>query len=105
MPAVDTLSRLTHDSDSEVAQSAVLSLGIVGAGVCVGVGAYVWVCVRVRACVCGGVGVGVCVRVRACVCGCVCVRVCMQILSVRVCVRVCMQICECTCVCVRVWSI
>jgi len=32
MPAVDTLSRLTHDADSEVAQSAVLGLGIIGAG-------------------------------------------------------------------------
>lgn len=37
MPAVDTLSRLTHDTDSEVAQSAVLGLGIVGAGVWGGV--------------------------------------------------------------------
>uniref|UniRef100_A0A7S3QP44 26S proteasome non-ATPase regulatory subunit 2 homolog n=1 Tax=Dunaliella tertiolecta TaxID=3047 RepID=A0A7S3QP44_DUNTE len=32
MPAVDTLSRLTHDADSQVAQSAVLALGIIGAG-------------------------------------------------------------------------
>ncbi len=31
--AMDTLSRLSHDADSEVAQSAILALGIIGAGV------------------------------------------------------------------------
>lgn len=32
MTAVDTLGRLSHDTDSEVAQNAVLALGLVGAG-------------------------------------------------------------------------
>ena len=32
MAAMDTLGRLSHDADSEVAQSAVLALGLVGAG-------------------------------------------------------------------------
>ena len=31
--AMDTLSRLSHDADSEVAQAAVLGLGVLGAGV------------------------------------------------------------------------
>ena len=32
MMAVDTLGRLSHDADPEVAQNAVLALGLVGAG-------------------------------------------------------------------------
>ena len=32
LSVVDTLSRLTHDSNSDIAQSAILALGIVGAG-------------------------------------------------------------------------
>ncbi len=34
MTAMDTLSRLSHDADGEVAQAAVLGLGILGAGAC-----------------------------------------------------------------------
>jgi len=32
MPIMDTLSKLSHDSDPEVAQSAVIGLGLIGAG-------------------------------------------------------------------------
>lgn len=32
--AMDTLSRLSHDTDQEVAQAAVLALGVMGAGGC-----------------------------------------------------------------------
>ncbi len=32
MAAMDTLGRLSHDTDTEVAQSAILALGLVGAG-------------------------------------------------------------------------
>ena len=32
MTVMDTLGRLSHDADSEVAQNAVLALGLVGAG-------------------------------------------------------------------------
>lgn len=32
LPIVDTLSKLSHDSDAEVAHNAIFSMGIVGAG-------------------------------------------------------------------------
>lgn len=32
MMAMDTLGRLSHDTDTEVAQNAVLALGLMGAG-------------------------------------------------------------------------
>ena len=36
MPPVDMLARLSHDTDAEVAQNAVMALGLVGAGACWG---------------------------------------------------------------------
>lgn len=36
LPSMDALSRLSHDTDSEVAQAAVLGLGVLGAGEGVG---------------------------------------------------------------------
>lgn len=32
LPITDTLSKLSHDSDAEVAHNAIFSMGIVGAG-------------------------------------------------------------------------
>ena len=62
LSVVDTLSKLSHDSDLEISQNAVLCLGIVGAG---------RLLQRVR-CVC------VCVCMCACVYMCVCVCCCRQ---------------------------
>ena len=36
LQVLDVLSKFSHDSDAEVAHNAILAMGIVGAGMCIG---------------------------------------------------------------------
>lgn len=46
MSAMDTLSRLSHDADSEVVHNAILALGIIGAGAAAD--CWPWLCLIVN---------------------------------------------------------
>jgi len=66
LEVLDTLNKLSHDADADVAQNAILGLGFIGAGVYLSISMYIYIYIYIYIYVC------------VCVCGwcmewCVCV--------------------------------